>query len=313
MAHVTVKPVPRGVICLISSRNWAACSKSSSLMALSSFFCSDLSRSACSRDSRKRFRHLCRVPRAFVHRFEANLPGPRQRFYNTPDNRAVRFFEVRLRETTARTSGFPHRRKIVPSPATPKAEHQIRERGNRPDHFTPLALAQSSHKSSFCILVPYDLGQMHCRRLFFAIGAQHNTIVYRLTGDFRQGVGNSSSSRRVTRPGLPVADDPPVNFHHRHDFRACARQKTFVRVEQIVTRQVGSDTFKPDSSASSIHRPPCDAVERARRKRRREQRAVLHNEQIVARAFGTNPSAFNITASSQPPLFASILARMLLR
>ena len=89
--------------------------------------------------------------------------------------------------------------------------------------------------------------------------------------------------------GFARADDPPVNFHHRHDFRRRASDETFVRVEQIVTRQVRLGHLQAGFFGQFNHRLPRDAVERARRQRRREHRAVFHDEQIVARAFGHEP------------------------
>ena len=68
---------------------------------------------------------------------------------------------------------------------------------------------------------------------------EHNIIlfVYRLTGAFSQGVVLRTSSF-VTGPGLPVPMTRPSIFTTGIDFRARAGQKTFVRVEQIVARQI---------------------------------------------------------------------------
>ncbi len=88
---------------------------------------------------------------------------------------------------------------------------------------------------------------------------------------------------------LARADDPAVNLHHRNQFRARAGQETFVRVEQIVARQVRLGHLQAGFLRQLNHRLPRDAVKRARRERRREQRAVLHDEQVVAGAFGHEP------------------------
>jgi len=54
----------------------------------------------------------------------------------------------------------------------------------------------------------------------------------------------------------------------------------------VVARQVRFGHFQAGGLRQLDHRLPRDAVKRARRQWRREQRAVFHNEQIVAGAFG---------------------------
>ena len=82
-------PFRVGVTCLISSRNWAACSKFSSSMALVSFFCSNLEAVGQIRGfARKRLRHLAGVARALVHRLEQAFQTLRRKSCNIPGSRA---------------------------------------------------------------------------------------------------------------------------------------------------------------------------------------------------------------------------------
>src|SRR6266542_6002493 len=61
--------------------------------------------------------------------------------------------------------------------------------------------------------------------------------LYRLTGNFRQGVVFVHQPAG-DRARLARADDAPVNLHDRNQFRAGTGQKTLVRIEYIVARQV---------------------------------------------------------------------------
>jgi len=55
-------------------------------------------------------------------------------------------------------------------------------------------------------------------------------FVYRLAGDFRQGVVCRNQFQRQ-RAGLAGTNHAPVNLDDWHDFRASAGEETFVRVE----------------------------------------------------------------------------------
>ena len=111
------------------------------------------------------------------------------------------------------------------------------------------------------------------------------SFINRLARNFRQCVVFLGELPRE-RAGLAAADDAAVNLDHRHDFRAGAGQETFVRVEQIVARQVRLGNFHTELLREFHHRAARDAVKRTRIIRRREQRAVLDDEQIIRRAFG---------------------------
>ena len=107
----------------------------------------------------------------------------------------------------------------------------------------------------------------------------------RLAGDFRQGV-IFLGKLPCELAGLATADHAAVNLDNGHDFRAGSGQETFIRIEQIVARQVRLRNFDARLLREFHHRAARNAVKRTRVIRRRVQHTVFDDEQIVRRAFG---------------------------
>src|SRR4051794_2804015 len=134
--------------------------------------------------------------------------------------------------------------------------------------FTPLAPAQSGHRSTFRISSPKI--SVRWTLASFCLQMPHNIIwllLYRLARGFRQGVVALDEFPRYWAR-FAVADDPSVDLYDRHQLGPGTRQETFIRVEQIVASQVRLADAQARVGGNTHDDPASDAVERASRKRR---------------------------------------------
>jgi hypothetical protein len=91
--------------------------------------------------------------------------------------------------------------------------------------------------------------------------------------------------RVVIGPGLPVSDNAAIGFDHRNDFRSSSGEEAFVGHENIVPRESASVTLTR-ARRNIEHDRSRDSAQRSGRDRRREDLAVLDDEDVVGRAFG---------------------------
>src|SRR5436190_19383763 len=134
--------------------------------------------------------------------------------------------------------------------------------------FTPLVLAQSSQRSTFRISSPKI--SVRCTLATFCLQMPHNIfrlLLYRLPRGFRQGVVALDEFPR-NGAGFAVSNDPSVYLYDRHQLGTRASQKTFIRIEQIVARQVRFTDAQARVGGNIHDHPAGDAVERASGERR---------------------------------------------
>ena len=222
----------RAVVCLISSRSIAASSKSSCLDGFGEFLLEQLEPVGQIAALAQGFGHFAHVPRAFVHRLEQTRPGLGKGLVTLRAAQPAGLLEIRLgepatRDTSARVP--PPACSIsceAPSPSSRSA------RENPVGSLTPLVLAHSSHRSTFCILSPAIW--VRCTVASFSLQMQHNIIsllVYRLAGHFSQGAVLRHQVLASTGPGLPAPMTRPSIFT-TGTFGPGAGQETLVGVEQ---------------------------------------------------------------------------------
>lgn len=86
--------------------------------------------------------------------------------------------------------------------------------------------------------------------------------------------------------GFARPNDPPIDLYHRNDFGPGSRQEAFIRVEQIITRQVRFRHCQAGFFCKVDDGLAGDAVEGAGGKRRGQELVAFDDENVVAGAFG---------------------------
>src|SRR5205814_8597042 len=81
-------------------------------------------------------------------------------------------------------------------------------------------------------------------------------------------------------------DDAAIGFHHGNDLGSSSGKEAFVGHENVVPRKICLDDFDVELAGNIKHNRSRDSLQRSGRDRRREDLAVLNDEDVVGSAFG---------------------------
>ena len=165
------------LVALISSRKLAACSKSSAVTALSSFFCKCLQAFGQVPALPQGLRHFADVPGALVHGLEQALQALGKSRVALRAAQPAGFLEIRLGEAAIGAFDFLAAAGLRDLLRRAQAEQQVGQRkaGRVVDALLLGALLAQIH---LLHLVADDLGQMNRGRVLFAKHAQHTVSMY---------------------------------------------------------------------------------------------------------------------------------------
>ena len=148
--------------------------------------------------------HLADMAGAFVHGLEQALEGLGESLVTIRAAQAAGLLEIGLGEAAARAFELRAAARLARFPAT-RPSPSSRSASEKPvGSLTPLVLAHSSHRSTFCILSPAIW--VRCTVASFSLQMQHNIILYSYIGspDTLVKAWYWATSLCVTGPGLPV-------------------------------------------------------------------------------------------------------------
>ena len=113
----------------------------------------------------------------------------------------------------------------------------------------------------------------------------------------------ASASRRVTRPGSPVADRLSVEPHERLDLARRGGQEQLVRrLQRLSGRMRRLDGSDAQLGAEAQHLLARDARQAARRQRRRLDAPVAHGEHVRGRRLAELAASGSVSSASSAPL-----------